>query len=124
MPSAAIDYDSLHVFGSTAYYHVKKSKLHLREKKTMFVGITSKVKGYRLECPITKKIVCSRDITFDNSAILKRKDSQKDDKTNGTSQQVKFEKVKDDISGVEEMDSNSLSTEDEEEVLTQEPSPQ
>ena len=45
------DYNSLYVFGSTAYYHVKEPKLDLRAKKTMFMGITSRVKGlvFRIE---------------------------------------------------------------------------
>ena len=32
------DYDTLHVFGSTAYYHVKQSKLDPRAKKALFYG--------------------------------------------------------------------------------------
>ena len=40
------DYDTLRVFGSTAYYHVKESKLDLRAKKALFMGVTSGVKGY------------------------------------------------------------------------------
>ncbi|XP_070018348.1 uncharacterized protein [Nicotiana sylvestris] len=50
-----VDYDSLHVFGSTAYYHVTESKLDPRAKKAIFIGITSGVKGYLLWCPMTKK---------------------------------------------------------------------
>ena len=38
------DYDSLHVFGSITYYHVKKSKLNPRVKKILFIGITGGVK--------------------------------------------------------------------------------
>ncbi|KAH9659027.1 hypothetical protein KPL70_023708 [Citrus sinensis] len=77
----ATDYNSLHVFGSTAYYHVKESKLDPRAKKALFMGITGGVKGYRLWCPVTKKIIFSRDVTFDESTMLKQKDSQEDDKT-------------------------------------------
>ncbi|XP_070021825.1 uncharacterized mitochondrial protein AtMg00710-like [Nicotiana sylvestris] len=51
----AIDYDSLHAFGSTAYYHVTASKLDPRAKKTIFMGITSGVKGYRLWYPNDKE---------------------------------------------------------------------
>ena len=40
------DYDTLRVFGSTSYYHVKESKLDPRAKKTLFMGVTSGVKGY------------------------------------------------------------------------------
>ena len=42
------DYDTLHVFGSTAYYHVKESKLDPRAKKALFMGVTLGVRGYRL----------------------------------------------------------------------------
>ena len=45
---SATDYDSLHVFGCVAYYHVKESKLDPRAKKAVFLGITSGIKGYRL----------------------------------------------------------------------------
>ena len=66
------DYDTLHVFGSTAYYHVKESKLDPRAKKALFMGVTSGVKGYRLWCLSLKKIIYSRDVTFDESAMLKK----------------------------------------------------
>ena len=41
-------YDSLHIFDSTAYYHVKESKLDPSVKKAIFLGTTSRVKGYHL----------------------------------------------------------------------------
>ena len=66
------DYDTLHVFGSTAYYHVKESKLDPRAKKALFMGVTSGVKGYRLWCLSSKKIISSRDVTFDESSMLKK----------------------------------------------------
>ena len=59
------DYDSLYVFRLIAYYHVNKSKLDPRAKKALFIGITSRIKGYHLWCPITKEIIFSRDATFD-----------------------------------------------------------
>ncbi|KAG8504212.1 hypothetical protein CXB51_002567 [Gossypium anomalum] len=97
---SATDYDSLHLFGSTAYYHVKESKLDPRAKKSLFLGITGGVKGYRLWCPDTRKIFFSRDVIFDESTMLKYKDSQKDDKTNSTLQQVELEKVNDDPTNI------------------------
>ena len=66
------DYDTLHVFGSTAYYHVKESKLDPRAKKALFMGVTLGVKGYRLWCLSSKKIISSRDVTFDESSTLKK----------------------------------------------------
>ena len=66
------DYDTLRVFGSTAYYRVKESKLDPRAKKALFMGVTLGVKGYRLWCLFSKKIISSRDVTFDESAMLKK----------------------------------------------------
>ena len=68
----ANDYDTLHVFSSTAYYHVKESKLDPRAKKALFMGVTSGVKGYRLWCLSSKKIISSSDVTFNESAMLKK----------------------------------------------------
>ena len=72
----ATNYNSLHVFGSTAYYHVKESKLDPRAKKAIFMGITSGVKGYHLWSPETKKVIFSRDATFDESTILRKMTSE------------------------------------------------
>ena len=92
----ATDYDSLHVFGSTAYYHVKESKLDPRAKKALFMGITTGIKGYRLWCPETKKIVFSRDVTFDESTMLTKVDVQQNDSTpqqvESTPKQMEFER--------------------------------
>ena len=66
------DYDTLHVFGSTAYYHVKESKLDPRAKKALFMGVTSGVKGYRLWCLSSKKYISSRDVTFDEFSMLEK----------------------------------------------------
>ena len=75
------DYDYFNVFYYATYYHVKKSKFDPRVKKVLFIGIIGGVKGYRLWCPITNKIIFSRNMTFDVSAMLKQKYSQKDDDT-------------------------------------------
>ncbi|KAE8664954.1 hypothetical protein F3Y22_tig00112738pilonHSYRG01227 [Hibiscus syriacus] len=119
----ATDYDSLHVFGSTTYYHVKESKLDPRAKKVIFMGITSGVKGYRLWCPETKKIIFSRDVTFDESTMLRKVTSEKLEQTDGTPKKVEFEGSKF-VSTSKENDIDSPMVEeesDEEEVQTQEP---
>ncbi|KAE8654775.1 glutamate-ammonia ligase family protein [Hibiscus syriacus] len=119
----AIDYDSLHVFGSTAYYYVKESKLDPRAKKAIFMGITSGVKGYRLWCPETKKIIFSRDVTFDESIMLRKVTLEKLEHTDGTPKQVEFEGSRIDPASKEtDVDSPMVEEEsDEEEVQTQEP---
>ncbi|KAG8498395.1 hypothetical protein CXB51_006971 [Gossypium anomalum] len=80
----ATDYDSLHIFGSTAYYHVKESK----------------------------KIIFSRDVTFDESTMMKNKDSQKDDKTSSILQQVELKKVNDDPANIEGTNYEEVSTQE------------
>ncbi|GJW01837.1 retrovirus-related pol polyprotein from transposon TNT 1-94 [Tanacetum coccineum] len=86
----ATNYDSLHVFGFAAYYHVKESKLDPRAKKTLFMGITSGIKGYRLWCLETKKTIFSRDVTFNESAMLKKVNAEQLD---GTSKKVEFKRI-------------------------------
>ena len=67
----AHDYDQLKVFGCPAYYHVRTDKLEPRARKAIFVGFKRGVKGYKLWDPVDKKIVLSRDVTFDEASILK-----------------------------------------------------
>ena len=70
---------------------MKESKLDPRAKKAIFLGITSGVKGYRLWCPETKKIVFSRDVTFDESAMVRKVATEDTRQTDGVSKQVEFE---------------------------------
>ncbi|KAE8696421.1 GDSL esterase/lipase APG [Hibiscus syriacus] len=122
----ATDYDSLHVFGFTAYYHVKESKLDPRAKKALFMGITNEVKGFRLWCLDTKKIICSRDVTFDESALVKKvtsevvETSSTPHQVEHTPKQVEFQQTM-----IPEADAADFSTPIEEskdeEVQTQEP---
>ena len=68
----AADYDKLHIFCCPAYYHVIESKLDPRAKKAIFLGFSSGVKGYQLWCSDSKKLVLSRDVTFDETAMCKQ----------------------------------------------------
>ena len=77
--SPVSDYDKLHVFGCPAYYHVTDSKLDPRTKKVKFMGFSKGVKGYRLWCPETSKIVNSRDVTFDESGMFLQKIENNDE---------------------------------------------
>ena len=65
--SLANDYDSMRIFGCSTYYHVTESKLDPRAKKAIFLGFSGGVKGYRLWCSESKKVILSRDVTFDES---------------------------------------------------------
>ena len=70
------DYDSLHVFGYTTYFHVKESKLDPRAKKAIFLGFSLGIKGYRLWCPSSKKIASTKDLTFYESSMFKKLENQ------------------------------------------------
>ena len=56
-----IYYDNLHVFGCPIFYHVTHSKLERRKK--------IKNEKQKLQCLETRKIVNSRDVTFNKSRI-------------------------------------------------------
>ena len=129
------DYDTLHVFGSTAYYHVKESKLDLRAKKTLFMGVTLGVKGYRLWCLSSKKIISSRDVTFDESTMLKKvtTDGKVSENTfqqpegrlpqvEGTQKQVEFQTTS--VKPVEDQQTEHEADVGEEEVSNEEPQQQ
>jgi len=65
------DYSNLRVFGCPAYVHVNEGKLEARAKKGVFVGYPM---GYKVWCPTSSKFLISRDVTFDEPALLKSKD--------------------------------------------------
>nr|GEX62887.1 retrotransposon protein, putative, Ty1-copia subclass [Tanacetum cinerariifolium] len=71
------NYSDLRIFGCPAYAHVDNGKLEPRAIKCIFLGYKSGVKGYKLWCPETKKIVISRNVIFNESSML-----QKDSSTN------------------------------------------
>jgi len=49
---------------------VNNGKLAPRDTKCMFLGYVSESKGYQLWCPDSKKVIQSRDITFNKNAML------------------------------------------------------
>nr|GEU97809.1 retrovirus-related Pol polyprotein from transposon TNT 1-94 [Tanacetum cinerariifolium] len=58
----------LRVFRSIAYDHVssqRRLKLDDRSDKHVFVGYDKQLKGYKLYNPVTRKVVVSRDMEFD-----------------------------------------------------------
>jgi hypothetical protein len=68
------NYSNLKVFGCSAYFHVNEGKLEPRAKKETFVGYPMNVKGYKIWCPSLSKFLISRDVTFDELAMLKARD--------------------------------------------------
>lgn len=61
----------LKVFGSIGYVHVpeqERTKLDDRSKKMVFIGYAENCKGYKCFDPVTKKVVVSRDVEFEEEA--------------------------------------------------------
>jgi len=71
----AQDDDSLRIFECPAYYHIKKDKLDPKAKKCVFLGFKRGVKGYKIRDPKDKKTILSRDVTFDETSMMKPADS-------------------------------------------------
>ncbi|KAF3680130.1 hypothetical protein FXO38_02446 [Capsicum annuum] len=46
-------------------------RLHKRSFKCLFMGYKSGVKGYKLWCPESRKVIISRDVVFDKTAMLR-----------------------------------------------------
>ncbi|KAG8493847.1 hypothetical protein CXB51_011132 [Gossypium anomalum] len=64
------NYSDLKIFGCPAYAHVNSGKLEPRSIKCVFLGYKAGVKGYKLWCPENRKVVISRDVVFDETAML------------------------------------------------------
>ena len=64
------NYSDLKIFGCPAYAHVDNGKLELRFIKCVFLGYKASVKGYKLWCPENRKVVISKDVVFDETAML------------------------------------------------------
>ena len=62
--------DHFRIFGCIAYAHVpdeKRKKLEDKSLKCVFLGVSETSKAYKLYDPLTKKVVVSRDVIFDEN---------------------------------------------------------
>jgi len=60
----------LRVFGCPAYYHVSDRKLEPQARNVVFLMFKRGVKGYKLWDSENRKIVLSRDATFDEFSMV------------------------------------------------------
>ena len=65
-----ITYSDLKIFGCPAYAYVNNGKLELRSMKCIFLSYKSGVKGCKLWCSETKKLVISRDVIFYETSMI------------------------------------------------------
>ena len=61
----------LRPFGCIGYVHMKQGKLESRAMKAVFLGYPKGVKGYRLWLIDERKVVISRDVTFNEKLFFK-----------------------------------------------------
>ncbi|KAK3033955.1 hypothetical protein RJ639_034119 [Escallonia herrerae] len=87
------NYEILRIFGCPAYAHVNDGKLESRAKKCIFLGYANGVKGYRLWCPNSEssRFLISRDVTFDESSMLSKKELIDAGKDAGIREKVELE---------------------------------
>ena len=67
-----IDISHLRVFGSTWFIHIQsphRDKLDPRATKCAFMGYSSTQKGYKCYNLVTKRLVVSRDVKFDETTL-------------------------------------------------------
>ena len=65
-----VNYSSLIVFHCPTYIHVNDEKLEPRSRKYIFVGYGVGVKGYRVWCNGSKRIITSRNVVFNENSML------------------------------------------------------
>jgi len=59
------------VFGCIGCVHVpneRRTKLDSRSMKCILLGVSEETKGYRMFNPLTKKLIISRDVIFEENA--------------------------------------------------------
>ncbi|KAK4258396.1 hypothetical protein QN277_007851 [Acacia crassicarpa] len=74
------DVSHLRIFGCIAYAHIpdqKRKKLDDKGEKCIFIGYEQRSKAYRLYNPLTKKVVISRDVEFDEANYWKWSDEER-----------------------------------------------
>ncbi|CAL5325451.1 unnamed protein product [Camellia sinensis] len=88
----------LKVFGSICYAHVPKEvrhKLDENSKKCIFVGYSSKSKGYRLFSLDQKKVIICRDVLFDEKASFDWKEKKVQDQSIAFNEELESLQVED-----------------------------
>ncbi|KAG8499388.1 hypothetical protein CXB51_005980 [Gossypium anomalum] len=98
------NYSDLKIFGCPAYAHVDNGKLEPRSIKCIFLGYKAGVKGYKLWCPENRKVVISRDVVFDETAMipnLSLKDSSNKENQNQVEHQINTESTPQAITKIE-----------------------
>nr|GEZ68175.1 retrovirus-related Pol polyprotein from transposon TNT 1-94 [Tanacetum cinerariifolium] len=66
-------YSKLRLFGCPTYYHVSEGKLDPGGEKGIFIGYGDEVKGYRIWSPSGRRVILSRDLTFDEDYLFRVK---------------------------------------------------
>jgi len=85
--SQPVNYSNLKIFSCSAYAHVSNGKLEAKAKRCIFLGYVRGVKGL-------PKIIVSRDVIFDEVAMINHKMESNGDQAktdHGAKKQVELE---------------------------------
>ena len=72
--------DHFKIFGCIAYAHIpdeKRKKLYDKGVKCVFLGVSEESKEYKLDNPVTKRIIISLDVIFDEEHVWDWNDTRK-----------------------------------------------
>ncbi|KAG8493558.1 hypothetical protein CXB51_011740 [Gossypium anomalum] len=98
------NYSDLKIFGCPAYAQVDNEKLEPRSIKCVFLGYKVGVKGYKLWYPENRKVVISRNVVFDETAMipnLSLKDSSNKENQKQVEHQINTESTPQAITKIE-----------------------
>jgi len=73
--------DHFRVFGCLAFVHIpdqKRHKLDDKSKAHVFLGVSKESKAYRFVDPVTRKIIVSRDVKFEENESWKWEETEKE----------------------------------------------
>ncbi|KAG8488765.1 hypothetical protein CXB51_016773 [Gossypium anomalum] len=100
------NYSDLKIFRCPGYAHVDNGKLEPRSIKCVFLGYKAGVKGYKLWCPENRKVVISKDVVFDETAMLPNLSLKDSSNKENQKQNVEADLVAYSLNVAEDIDAN------------------
>ena len=93
------------MFGCPTYVHIlneKRSKLDAKSRQCIFLGYQKRVKDFKYWDPKANKVVISRDVVFDEKAMLQCTKKEEKQKLENCSRNEQLIQVELETHGIEE----------------------